>query len=84
MSILSNYFMMKYDFYQETIPIYSKVNYITCINSACLVENVDTKKRVWVMKSDIYPLCKVEDLNITGDWSYSDIFHKIAIEYNYL
>ena len=34
MSMLNDYFMMKYDFYQETIPKYSRVKFITIINNS--------------------------------------------------
>lgn len=84
MSMLNDYFMMKYDFYKKTIPRYSRVNFITIINNCCLVENISTKKREWVAKSDIYPLCNINKLDVIGDWSYSEDFHKIAKEHNYL
>ena len=32
------------------------VKFVTIINEACLVENVNTKEREWIMRYDIYPL----------------------------
>lgn len=84
MSILNNYFMIKYDFYGDTFPKYSKVKFITIINNACLIENIDNNERKWVMKSDIYPLCDIDKLDVYGDWSYSKEYHTIAINNKYL
>lgn len=84
MSMLNDYFMMKYDFYKKTIPRYSKVKFITIINDSCLVENINNNKREWVMRYDIYPLCNINKLDVTGYWSYSEDFHEIAKEHNYL
>ena len=84
MSMFNDYFMMKYDFYQETIPKYSRVKFITIINNSCLVENINTKKREWVMKCEIYPLCNKIKLDKKCEWSYSENFHNIAKEHNYL
>lgn len=81
MSILNDYFMMKYDFHKETIPKYSKVKFITIINNSCLVEDVYTKKREWVMDYDIYPLCNKNKLDRTGNWSYSEHFDNVAKEH---
>jgi len=82
MSILNDYFMMKYDFHKDTIPKYSKVKFITCINDCCLVEDVYTKKRLWVMDYDIYPLTNKKNLNSCGNWSYCEYFDSIAKQYN--
>jgi hypothetical protein len=82
MSILDDYFMMKFDFYEDVIPKYSKVKFITIINNACLVEDIKTNQRKWVMKYDIYPLCDRNKLNVVGDWSYSQFYDEIAKENN--
>lgn len=83
-SILDNYFMMKYNFYSNNIPIYSKVKFITIINDSCLIEDINTKNRIWVMKSDIYPLCNKDNLDNYGDWIYCEYFHNIAKNKKYL
>jgi hypothetical protein len=44
---------------------------------ACLIEDIKTLKRTWVMKYDIYPL---NNNNLGGYWEYSKIHDKIAIE----
>jgi len=82
MSILNDYFMMKFDFYEDVIPKYSKVKFITIINNSCLVENVETNQRKWVMKCDIYPLCDRNKLDCSGHWSYSEHFDEIARKNN--
>lgn len=81
MSMFNDYFMMKYNFYDE-IPIYSKLNFISIINDACLVEDVKTKNRKWVMRYDIYPLCDKSRLDACGDWSYCEHFNEIAKKHN--
>ena len=80
--MLNDYFMMKYDFYEETIPKYSKLNFITIINNACLVEDINAKKRIWVMRYDIYPLCNKNKLDCYGYWSYCEYFDNIAKKNN--
>lgn len=82
MSILNDYFMMKYDFHENIIPKYSKVKFITIINNACLVENIENNQRLWVMDYEIYPLCSKDKFHYNGHWSYCEYFHNIAIEYN--
>lgn len=45
---------MKYDFYKnDGIPQYAIVEWITVINDYYLVEDINTKKRVWANKDDI-------------------------------
>lgn len=79
MSILNNLFIVKYNFYENIIPQYTLVNYITSINDMCLVENVITKNRVWCNKYDIYPLCKNKlDYDNYGCWIYNKIYNDIA------
>jgi hypothetical protein len=76
-SISDTLFMIKYDFFKkEDIPQYAIVKIITIINMACLIEDIKTLKRTWVMKYDIYPL----NNNLGGYWEYSKIHDKIAIE----
>lgn len=70
-------FMVKFDFFKdEGIPQYAKVKIITIINNACLIEDIKTSNRVWVMKYDIYPL----NNDTLGEyWEYSKIYDDIAI-----
>jgi hypothetical protein len=77
-SISNTLFMIKYDFFKkEDIPQYAIVKIITIINMACLIEDIKTLKRTWVMKYDIYPL---NNNNLGGYWEYSKIHDEIAIE----
>lgn len=69
------YFMLKYDFYQENIKQYATVELITIINDACLIEDIDTKNREWVMKYDIYPLT---DHDNYGNWSYNESLQQLV------
>jgi hypothetical protein len=46
---------MRYDFYQPIIKQYSELKYIVSNNESCLVEEIETKILLWVMKRDIYP-----------------------------
>jgi hypothetical protein len=55
-SILHTTFIMRYDFYQGSIKQHSSLKYISSNNDDCLVEDIETKTRLWVMKRDIYPL----------------------------
>ena len=50
------------------------VKFITIINNACLIENLFTKERAWVMKYDIYPL---KDHNSSGYWTYSETYQNM-------
>lgn len=75
MLISNTLFMMKFNFYEKDIKQYSKVKIITIINNACLVEDINTLNRVWVMKYDIYPL---NNYDYYGYWEYSDYYQKIV------
>lgn len=75
MSTSNMIFMMKFDFYENTIKQYSKVRLITLINDCCLVEDINTLERVWVMAYDIYPLNYYEN---GGYWVHSNIYEEIA------
>jgi len=54
-TILNTTFIMRYDFYQPIIKQYSELKYIVSNNESCLVEEIETKILLWVMKRDIYP-----------------------------
>ena len=73
-------FMVKFNFYKnKNIPQYAKVKVITIINNACLIEDINTLERAWVMKYDIYPL---NEYDIYGVWEYSKYYDEIAIANN--
>jgi len=82
---ITNYdFMMKNNFHKDVIPQYSKVKYITCTYNSCLIEDCNTKKRKWIMRCDIYPLCPKDKYDRYGEWSYNEDFDNIAKRYKYL
>ena len=58
-------FIIKHTY--NKLPQNTIVKYITCINMYCLVEDINTKKREWVAKWDIYP---INDHDIYGYWKY--------------
>jgi hypothetical protein len=73
-------FMVKFNFYEnKNIPQYAKVKVITIINNACLIEDINTFERAWVMNYDIYPL---NEYDIYGEWEYSKYYDEIAIANN--
>jgi len=74
------YFMLKYNFYEENIKQYSKVKLITIINGVCLIEDVNTGNREWVMRCDIYP---IKDHDVYGNWAYDEYFQNVVINNNY-
>ena len=78
MSILNSDFMVKYDFFEKQgIPQYAKVKIITIINMSCLIEDINTLNRAWVMEYDIYP---INDNDYYGCWEYSKTFDDILKE----
>jgi len=81
MSVSDTIFMLKYNFYEKDISQYSTVRIVTIINTACLIEDLKTKKRVWVMKYDIYPL----NQTYYGDfWQKCSISEEIARKHGLL
>ena len=56
-------FRMKYNFYETDIKKDAIVEYVTCINEMCLVEDIQTKNRAWVSRRDITPLEKIPFYN---------------------
>jgi len=74
------YFMLKYNFYNDNINQYSKVKLITIINMMCLIEDIKTKNREWVMRTDIYP---IKDHDVYGFWKYDQYFQNIVMNNNY-
>lgn len=78
-SISDTNFMMKFNFYNDKIPQYSEVRIITIINNSCLIEDIHTKNRIWVMKYDIYPLSNYDN---NGFWEYNSYYDEIAENYN--
>ena len=74
------YFMLKYNFYNDNINQYAKVKLITIINMMCLIEDIKTKNREWVMRTDIYPINDHDDY---GFWKYDQYFQNIVMNNNY-
>jgi hypothetical protein len=66
-TIFDTTFIMRYNFYQTIIKQYSLLKYITSSNDSCLIEDIETKTRLWVMKRDIYPINNDELYKI---WEY--------------
>ena len=64
-------FVLKYNFYEKDIKQYAKVKVITIINNSYLIEDIKTKKRIWVMRYDIYPLTNHD---YYGSWVYDEKF----------
>ena len=78
MSISFTDFIVKFDFFKEQgIPQYSKVKIITIINMSCLIEDINTLNRAWVMKYDIYP---INNDNLSEYWEYSKYYDDILKE----
>jgi len=74
LSITDTNFMVKFDFFKN-IPQYSIVKIIAISNMSCLIEDIKTFERLWVMKYDIYPL---NNYDLSGYWEYSSIYDDIA------
>ena len=78
MSISYTDFMVKFDFFEKQgIPQYAKVKIITIINMSCLIEDINTLNRAWVMKYDIYP---INNDNLSEYWEYSKYYDYILKE----
>ena len=78
MSIDNTVFIVKND-YHKTIKQYAKVKIITIINDCCLVEDIKTNERLWIMSYDIYPInnvyhCGWWQQNIYYDNLYKEIY----------
>ena len=72
-------FMVKFNFYKnKNIPQYAKVKVITIINNACLIEDINTLERAWVMNNDIYP---INNNNLSGYWEYSQYMYDTLINH---
>lgn len=69
-SIDNTVFMVKND-YHEIIKQYSRVKIVTIINDSCLIEDIKTKKRLWVMSYDIYPINNI----YLGGWWKQNIYY---------
>jgi hypothetical protein len=75
-SIENTIFMIKHDFH-KTIKQYSQVKIITIINNSCLVEDINTKERLWVMSYDIYP---IDNVYYGGWWQQNDYYDNLYKE----
>lgn len=74
-SILNATFIVKHDFH-KTIKQYSKVKIITIINDCCLVEDINTNERLWLMKYDIYPI-NYDNSDYSGYWEKNNYFDNL-------
>jgi hypothetical protein len=74
-SVTNSLFIMKYKFHKKYIQQYARVKLITIISNSCLIEDITTFKRIWVSKTDIYPLTNHD---LYGHWKYCKITQKIA------
>lgn len=77
---MPDYFIIKHNFKDKIIPQYSLVKYLTCINRCCLVEDIITKKREWLMDYDIYP---IKDHDRYGTWEYYKNYQDLIPENYY-
>ena len=75
MSLSDTLFMMKSSFADKNIKQYAVIKIITIINKCCLIEDIKTLNREWVMDYNIYPL---NNHNLGGYWEYSQYFQNIA------
>jgi hypothetical protein len=66
-TLLESRFIMKYDFNQNIIKQYSTVKFIASNNDSCLVEDIETKNRLWIMKSYIKP---IDNEELEKIWAY--------------
>ena len=62
-SIANTHFIIKHN-YHKTIKQYALVRIITFINDCCLVEDIKTHERLWLMKYELYPTSN----EYFGDW----------------
>jgi len=73
-------FIIKHNFHK--IKQYSIVNYITIINSCCLIEDIKTNNREWIMQYDLYPYD--EKYDVCGWWSYDKNMEDVILKINNL
>jgi hypothetical protein len=74
---MQDFFILKHDC--EKFKEGALVKFIAIINEACLIEEVNTKERKWVMRYDIYPL---DNHDAYGWWSYDETYqNKIPKEH---
>ncbi len=65
---MQDFFILKHNC--KSLKKGTLVRFITIIVDACLIEDVNTKEREWVMRYDIYPL---DNHDVFGWWSYDEI-----------
>jgi hypothetical protein len=73
-SAINSTFVVKYDFYKNDIPQYAKVIIITLNNNSYLVEDINTQKRAWVMRYDIYPF---KNHDPYGEWEFNEKYQML-------
>ena len=69
-SIDDTIFIIKQD-YHKTIKQYAKVKIVSIVNDCCLVEDIRTAERLWIMKYEIYPINNV----FLGGWWEKNTYH---------
>lgn len=78
-SITDTIFIIKQD-YHKIIKQYAKVKIITIINDCCLVEDIKSRQRLWIMKYEIYP---INNTFLGGYWQqnnyYEDLYKGLNI-----
>jgi hypothetical protein len=68
MSINDTDFIMKYDFDKNKIRKGSIVKIQAIINNCCLIEDIKTLDRDWVMDYEIFP---INDIHYYGNWEHT-------------
>jgi len=74
---MQTYFIIKHNYHEENFKKATVVKFITIINNCCLIENIYNKKRLWIMKYDIYPIF---DHDIYGCWTFDENYQKLIPE----
>ena len=60
---------------------YARVKLETIINDTCLVEDINNKKRQWVMKYELYP---INNVYYSGLWAQSNYYDNICKSLGYI
>lgn len=60
---------------------YARVKLETIINDTCLVEDINNKKRQWVMKYELYP---INNVYYSGWWAQSNYYDNICKSLGYI
>lgn len=60
---------------------YARVKLETIINDTCLVEDINNKKRQWVMKYELYP---INNVYYSGWWEQNNYYDNICKSLGYI